>query len=782
MKDYENDSAFINLRSTVATRTRRLLVWCGAGLSAPAGIPTWNALQRRLETALATKLQTMDMPERQRLARVASIKKESNPWVAFQRLQGDLGITTFRECVRGALSKSVSVQIPPAYLALWKLRPYGVITLNLDRLVTRAATESAVNGLIEFKGKELGSYSYTLSSPRPFICNIHGIEEDVDSWVFTQADLKSLSEAEPYKNYINAVLLSSAVVFLGITADDVAVGGHLERLVSLGIKSQTHYWITDRRDSVTDQWAEKNGISVIRYKPSAIDHPELVDLLEQLASYVQPDSDPEAPVSLELELTASPIPACNELIREDPEKIRSELNAHATFLLKENDQLALDKFEEFSKKYDRAIHSAWYVSTAIGENKFLGYDLVAEVAKGAFGAVYRAYDKDGQECAIKILHAEIRKERELLNAFRRGVRSMKILGQKEVTGMVKYRAASEFPATLIMDWVNGPNLNNVVESGNLSEWDSILEVSYQLSGIIATAHALPERVLHRDIRPSNIMIEDYWESDLIRLVVLDFDLSWHRGSVEKSVIFGSQLSGYLAPEQIQARKGVSTQHASVDSYGIGMTLFFIISRRNPKPGEHAYGNWKATVDGYCGKISSSCWKSTGRRIARLVIAATQDRQEQRWDVSQIRSELNRLKDASNSPSEVKSAELIAEELAMNCHVISTYTWNDSNFSAEYNFNTGLEISLTGEESTHQVVFTLKRIANEATDRNRMGDLLNRARDSIRSVLKDAGWEAFVDVGQGSLTVIARIDCSTAAADIAGSSDSIRRAIERSALH
>src|SRR5690606_28979831 len=113
----------------------------------------------------------------------------------------------------------------------------------------------------------------------------------------------------------------------------------------------------------------------------------------------------------------------------------------------------------------------------------------------------------------------------------------------------------------------------LVESGTLTDWAAILEISYQLTAIIADAHALPERVLHRDIRPPNMIVTGYWEGEALELCVLDFDLSWHRGSVEKSVIFGSQLSGYLAPEQIQRKPGVSTQHASVDSYGIGMTIF-----------------------------------------------------------------------------------------------------------------------------------------------------------------------------------------------------------------
>jgi eukaryotic-like serine/threonine-protein kinase len=559
----------------------------------------------------------------------------------------------------------------------------------------------------------------------------------------------------------------------------VAVGGHLERLVSLGIQPQTHYWITDRRDAATDTWAERNNIRIIRYKPSSTEHPELIELLDELASYVQPEEEPSPPVALELDFGNEPIAPPNMLVTLPAERIRSDLNRYASRLLKDGDENAYLSYEKFSKEYDRAIHAAWYTSTDSGENDFLGYKLKEEIARGAFGIVFRAVNGSGDEFAIKVLHAEIRKKAELLNAFRRGVRSMRILGEKNVDGMVRYHAASEIPATLIMDWVEGPNLNQVVESGTLDDWERILDIGRQLAEIIASAHALPERVLHRDIRPPNMIISGYWDGEEpLKVKVLDFDLSWHRGSVEKSVIFGSQLSGYLAPEQVQRRVGVSTQHASVDSYGLGMTLFYMVAARNPVPGEHAHSSWRDTLDAVSRRPRGTEWKSLARRVARLIYFATQERQEKRWDVVQIRSELRRLYEAHSSARDVHSAELLAEEIAARCALLKDYVWNDEKFSVEHNFGTGLSVSLRGDESSQEVNLVLTRIATEATDRNRLGDSICRARDLVRSALTNAGWGVYADVGQGMLTVRASISCSEIAGKLDQTVDSVRRAIER----
>jgi len=76
----------------------------------------------------------------------------------------------------------------------------------------------------------------------------------------------------------------------------------------------------------------------------------------------------------------------------------------------------------------------------------LGYRLEKFQAKGAFGKVYKSSDPMGETVAIKILLEEERKKRDFLQSFRRGVRSMRILGERNVDGIVKYREAFEIPA------------------------------------------------------------------------------------------------------------------------------------------------------------------------------------------------------------------------------------------------------------------------------------------------------------------------------------------------
>jgi len=748
--------ALDNLKTLVGERTRRIVVWCGAGLSFPAGIPTWQLLRRKLEVQLEQQFQSLDMKPDECEGRIRSVRSERNLWVAFQRLQHELGDTTFREVIRGQLAPAVTVDPPDAYKALWDLRPHGIINLNLDKLATRAYLELGLPParLIEFKGKELADYASSVAGPRTFLCNIHGVEEDFSSWVFTKAKLALLFETPGYNEFLTTILLSSTVIFLGLSAEDVAVGGHLERLKNLGIETPTHFWITDRTDVETNQWAEDNGIRIIRYRPSRSDHPELSRLLRDIATAVPKEDTVFAPV-VPATKKLDTIPAPRDLQALDPEKIRELLNARAASILQEDTPQSREKYEAFSRDYDRAIHQAWYTSTDDQGSEFFDYRLLSEIARGAFGLVYQSVSKHGQMVAIKLLHNEIRRKNDLLNAFRRGVRSMRILKSRGIPGMVDLLEAFEIPACVVMEWIDGPNLKEVGESRTLVDWQAYFDIVVQLTRIILAAHQLPERVLHRDLRPANVMVEGYWERDY-KVKVLDFDLSWHQGAAERSVVHGSSMSGYLAPEQLERRVGVSTQNALVDSFGLGMTMFFLLSLRNPLPGEHLHRTWEQDVERAAQRLERPVWWSVPRRVSRLIIQCTHDQQSRRWDMAQIYAEVARLFAAIQDPSSVKSAELVAEEIAARSEMMRGYTWDDSLLSATRDFGTGLVVRLQGNETRRTVEVYMERQQTSADNRNRLAQNINRARDEVMAALTTT-WNTKADVGQGMLTVRASLD-------------------------
>ena len=775
-----NQDAYVSLRSIMKERTSGIVAWVGSGLSAPLGIPLWPGLRKALGAALGRKLASYEPADRASAqVRAQAVASQTNPWVAFQMLQRELGKATYRDVIREAVRPADTAPAPESYRYLWKLRIRGLINLNIDRLATKAFVETRQSNPLEFTGTQGTRLGYLLKEPRPFIINLHGHADDYSSWVFTKSELDNLRASPGYAGFIQTCFLANTVLFLGLSADDVAVGGHLEALAAANVESGTHFWATARTDRATDEWAESIGVRVIRYDALGDDHSALNEMFEDLLSFIPPEDAPEdLPVvsNTSRSTKRGSLPSPSDLAKQDTEDIRRTLNDYVKGLL----DLGADadrEYRTFRKEYDEAIYRAWYVNPRNGVDSLLGYKVEQSVAKGAFGTVYRATGAEGEPLAIKILLEEIRNNDELLQSFRRGVRSMRILTQHQLDGVVGYRDSSEIPAFVVMDWVDGPSLQEAVESRALEDWQTILRTAKHLTRILREAHELPERVLHRDLRPSNVMLKGFYtEPEDWKVVVLDFDLSWHRGATERSVVHGSTLFGYLAPEQMIRIPGVSTRNSAVDSFGLGMVLFFMVDSRHPIPAEHRHTDWSATVQSACGKHSWENWKSLPARFARLIMNATRDQQATRWDVMQIETELNRLWEVATRPESIVAPDLLAEEVASRVDVFRTYLWDEDLTGANTELPTGLRVRLRGDSVGRRLVLDIEWQNTGVHRRRKVGKWVGPASKNCAAMLRAEGWDVTEDVDLQALLVRASRDADSVRVAIHQCAAGIDRAI------
>lgn len=735
--------AYVSLRSLLRERTSSVVAWVGSGISASAGLPTWAKLRTNMVSALRLNASTFERADQEKkLTAAAQAERNESPWVAFQILHDELGEATFRGIIREQLKISSKINPPHAYVNLWKLGISGLLSLNLDRLATIAFHKSGTHPLpIEGSGFQVANFTHVLKSPDPFIINLHGIHEDSSTWVLTQKQLNALFARPEYNQFLVSCLSTRTVIFLGITADDMAVGGHLDRLRRNAPDSGNHYWITHRRDEKTNRWAEERQVRLIRYRATEDDHSELDEIFHDLLCF-QPSDDVPPPVVLSAaQDTTGKLVAPSELAKEEAEQIREVLNKHAQSLLAHDDESAYQKYEGFYQEYDQAIYRAWYTTTAEGQNKLFQYNLHEQVARGGFGTVYKATDNNGDQVAVKVLNQEVRRDTRMLQGFRRGVRSMRILSQHRLAGMVPYIDATEIPAVVVMDWIDGPNLKDAIEAHYVDQWKERLFVAGSLADIIRNAHSLPERVLHRDIRPANIMLQGYYtDPEDFKIVVLDFDLSWHQGAAERSVVYGATTTGYLAPEQLQSAPGVTTRHASVDSFGIGMTMYFLVAKRDPFPTQHEHVSWKTDVEDACNRWPFSEWASLPARFARLIKQCTKTRQSERWDMSQISGELSRLRQAMQDPNSVEWADMLAEEIIARSDYAGQYHWDENKRTAEVALPSGVGAELCGDDANAKLELKLRWVGSGQHSHKQIMKWLPDAGARVEKTLKGAGWE------------------------------------------
>jgi hypothetical protein len=223
----------------------------------------------------------------------------------------------------------------------------------------------------------------------------------------------------------------------------------------------------------------------------------------------------------------------------------------------------------------------------------------------------------------------------------------------------------------------------------------------------------------------------YSDPENWEVVVLDFDLSWHRGALELSVAAPNSITGFLAPEQIVRTHGVSTRSAAVDSYGLGMTMLFLCSGKDPVFDEPQHKDWRNRLYGEYVIKHAETWRSIPRRFARLIEFATRHVQAERWDVTQIVSELERLHDAQLGRA-VDSAELLAEELAARCRY--SYEWNADRLEATLDSLPGLDVKLTAAETRNQVdlsIYWAHGHSGHRKLRRWIPDALNKAASALR---------------------------------------------------
>ena len=192
----------------------------------------------------------------------------------------------------------------------------------------------------------------------------------------------------------------------------------------------------------------------------------------------------------------------------------------------------------------------------------------------------------------------------------------------------------------------------------VSEWDLILQIGSEIAEIIRRGHLLPERVLHRDLRPSNVMLRGFYSGQQPwDVVVLDFDLSWHKGALEKSVTHGATVLGYLALSRYKIFQGSPPGILPWTPLALGWFLYFMLTGKDPflisiymVIGTTRLRTWQPDTHVFSGF-------SLPKRFSRLIRFATLHNQSERWDMTQIHTELQRLRDTVLNPSSLRSAEL-----------------------------------------------------------------------------------------------------------------------------
>src|ERR1044071_8998003 len=193
------------------------------------------------------------------------------------------------------------------------------------------------------------------------------------------------------------------------------------------------------------------------------------------------------------------------------------------------------------------------------------YRIVALLGRGGMGEVYRADDLTlGQAVALKFLPDAAASDEALLERFRNEVRIARRVSHPNVCRV--YDVGEVDGQTFFtMEYVDGEDLASLLRRIGRLPPDKALDIARQLCAGLAAAHS--KGVLHRDMKPENIMLDGRGQ-----VVITDFGLAGVAGQIQ-GVEVRSGTPAYMAPEQL-AGKEVTTRS---DIYALGLVLYEIFT-------------------------------------------------------------------------------------------------------------------------------------------------------------------------------------------------------------
>jgi serine/threonine-protein kinase len=200
------------------------------------------------------------------------------------------------------------------------------------------------------------------------------------------------------------------------------------------------------------------------------------------------------------------------------------------------------------------------------------YELVAEVARGAMGDVFEAFDRvEGAKAAVKVLRAEYLADESMRRRFRREGAVLKALDHPAIVRLLELGVDDEGVVFLVTEYVEGETLAEHLSKGPLDIAEADVLVDALCDGLGAVHH---HGVLHGDLKPANVI----WPAEGGPRLV-DFGASKILG-LDRLTATG-EVSGtpaYMAPEVLTGKADVDQR---IDVYGLGVVLYEALSGKQP---------------------------------------------------------------------------------------------------------------------------------------------------------------------------------------------------------
>lgn len=199
------------------------------------------------------------------------------------------------------------------------------------------------------------------------------------------------------------------------------------------------------------------------------------------------------------------------------------------------------------------------------------YLLISNIGQGGMADVYKAIDTIlNREVAVKVLRGELSHDPMTLLRFQREASAASKLSHPNVVDVYDV-GESDGRHYIVMEYVRGRTLKQLIAQRGALNLDEAIDIMMQLTSAISLAHE--KHIIHRDIKPQNILVKDDGT-----VKITDFGIAIAHDSIQLTqnhTVMGS--AHYLAPETTKGEAPTS----AVDIYALGIVFYELLSGKVP---------------------------------------------------------------------------------------------------------------------------------------------------------------------------------------------------------
>ena len=239
------------------------------------------------------------------------------------------------------------------------------------------------------------------------------------------------------------------------------------------------------------------------------------------------------------------------------------------------------------------------------------YELLERVGQGGMAIVYRGIDRSLKRVvAVKVLHRHLADYQEARDRFEREAQAVAKLRHENILEIFDYAARPGEEAYIVTEFIDGQTLKQVITDRPIAFPEIGAMLILQVGRALAHAHA--GGILHRDVKPENIMIRS---DGVVKL--MDFGIS-HMIDLERLTVTGQLLGSpaYMAPEHVEGRQ----LDFRTDVFALGIVLYQLCVGRLPFEGKNPHEVLKRIAD--CKFIDPrTANPRIGNRLGRIILRA-----------------------------------------------------------------------------------------------------------------------------------------------------------------